>query len=72
MLGMLAKSLLKFFFLIYLAAVGLSCDTQNLWSLLRHEISLVVACGSSSPVKDGSSSPVKDWTQAPFIESVES
>ena len=30
MLGMLAKSLLKIFFLIYLAAVGLSCDTQNL------------------------------------------
>ena len=34
----------KFFFLIYLAVPGLSCGTQNLWSLLYHAGSLVEAC----------------------------
>ena len=35
--------LLNIFF-IYWAALGLSCGTQDLWSLLRHVESLVVAC----------------------------
>ena len=64
MLAQISSKVIDFFFyyVFYLAALGLSCQMQNLW--LQHESSQLQPARSSSLTRDQS--------QDPCIESMES
>lgn len=57
-LGLCAHQIFFFNILTYLAAPGLSWDTRDLWSSLRHARSLAVACGIEFPEEGSNPGPL--------------